>query len=30
MTSDGHIWVVNDNDGVTDNSGETILLEFSD
>jgi hypothetical protein len=28
MTLDGHVWVVNDNDGLGDNSGETILLEY--
>ncbi len=30
VTPAGHVWIVNDNDGVDDNSGETQLLNLGD
>ena len=28
VTEDGHVWIINDNDGVDDNSGETQLMDL--
>jgi hypothetical protein len=28
ITASGNVWIVNDNDGVDDNSGETQLLNL--
>lgn len=30
VTANGDVWIVNDNDGVDDNSGETLLLNLGD
>jgi hypothetical protein len=28
VTKDGYVWIINDNDGVKDNNGETQLLNM--
>jgi len=30
VTADGYVWIVNDNDGVDDNNGETLLLNLGE